>query len=437
MIAVEVTNLDVLMLVAIFVLLVILIFLSVAEMGLSRMSRPRATSLADKGTKGGKALKKLVDEPERWVNPLLLTVNVCQILQATLTSIVAGNMFGPAGVAVGVVLNVVVFFVLAEAVPKTYAVLYPQRAALVSARPVSALVAFAPLRWMSRGLIGLTNIIVKGKGLEQGPFVSESELLGIVEGAVDDDVIEEEERELIESIIEFGDTVAREIMVPRPDIITIPHTATVSEGLDVALEHGYSRLPVVHDDEDDDVLGLAYAKDLMRAERLGGGARPISELLRAVKFVPENKPVNRLMREMQAEKFHLALVADEYGALAGLITLEDCLEELVGEIVDEHDEEDDEVLRLGDGDYLVDGGMGIDDLNDLLGVSIPDDDWDTVAGFLFGTLEHVPAEGEYIVREGWRFSAAAVDGRRIRQVKITVETDHVAPHSLADEHDHR
>ncbi len=231
--------------------------------------------MAEQGHKSGKALKKLVYEPERWVNPLLLTVNLFQILQATLTSVVAGRLFGGWGVAIGVVLNLVVFFVLAEAVPKTYAVLYPQRAALLASRPVSALVAFPPLRWISRGLIKLTNVIVRGKGLEQGPFVSESELLGIVGTAAEDEVIEEEERELIESIIEFGDTVAREVMVPRPDIVTVPHHSTVTQALDVAIEHGYSRLPVVNADEDDDVQGLAYAKDLMRAEREGGGNRPV------------------------------------------------------------------------------------------------------------------------------------------------------------------
>ncbi|MBU6317329.1 MAG: DUF21 domain-containing protein, partial [Acidobacteria bacterium] len=174
MIAVTVTSVDVLMLVAIFVLLVALVFLAVAEMGLSRMSKPRATSLSEQGTKSGRALKRLVDEPQRWVNAVLLTVNTFQTVQSSLTAIVFGRMFGGWGVVVGVVLNVLVFFVLAEAVPKTYAVLYPQRAALVSARPVSALVAFPPLQWASRALIGLTNIIVKGKGLERGPFVSES-----------------------------------------------------------------------------------------------------------------------------------------------------------------------------------------------------------------------------------------------------------------------
>lgn len=418
-------SVDVLMLVAIFVLLGFLVFLSAAEMALSRMTKPRAASLAEKEGRSGKALKRLVDEPQKWVNPLLLMINICQIVQATLTGVVAGRLFGAAGVAVGVVLNVVVFFVLTEAVPKTYAVLYPQRAALLSARPTAALVAFPPLRWVSRALIALTNVIVKGRGLEQGPFVSESELLGIVEVAAEDEVIEKEERELIESIIEFGDTVAREVMVPRPDIVVIPNSATVSEALDIALEYGYSRLPVVDTTDDENVVGLAFVKDLMGTERDGGGNRGVSEFIRPVRFVPENKPVNRLMREMQAEKFHLALVADEYGALAGLITLEDCLEELVGDIVDEHDDEEQEVEHLSDGDYLVDGAMAVSDLNELLGLHIPDDDWDTVGGFVFGTLEHVPEVGESVVEDGWRFTVAELEGRRIRRLKITTEPDAV------------
>ncbi len=419
MIAAEFTNIDLLLVVGIVVLLIVLTFTSVAEMGLSRMSRPRATSLADKGLKSGKALKRLVDEPERWVNALLLTVNVCQIVQATLWGILAGRLFGGWGVAIGIVLNVVIFFVLTEAMPKTYAVLYPQKAALLTARPTAALVAFPPLRWISNWLIRFTNVLVRGKGLEQGPFVSEQELLGIVEVAAEDGVVEHEERELIESIIEFGDTVAREVMVPRPDMVVIEGECTVTQALDTAISHGYSRVPVLSDD--DEVLGLAYTKDLMRVEREGGGSRPVTELLRKARFVPENKPVARLMREMQAEQFHLALVVDEYGEIAGMVTLEDCLEELVGDIIDEHDVEDAEVQRLADGDYLVDGAMSIDDLNDLLGTRLPDDDWDTVGGFVFNTLEHVPEEGEWIVHDGWRFTAAEVEGLRIRQVKVTVE----------------
>ena len=423
---------DVWMLVAIGLLLLVLVFLAVAEMGLSRISKHRAQSLADSGNKSGKSLLWLVSEPERWVNPLLLTVNICQTVQATLTGIVANRLFGGAGVAIGVVLNVIVFFVLAEAVPKTYAVIYPEQAAKLAARPVSALVRFPLLRWVSRGLIGLTNVIVKGKGLDKGPFVNEQELLGIVETAAEEGVVEHEERELIESIIEFGDTVVREVMVPRPDMVTVEYLSTVTQALDVAIEHGYSRLPVLGPGEDDDVVGLAYTKDLMRTEREGGGARPVTDLVRPVRFVPEHKPLNRLMREMQAEKFHLAIVADEYGAIAGLITLEDCLEELVGDIVDEYDEEDAEIVHQADGSYLVDGRVAIDELDEVLDTELPDDDWDTLGGLVFNTLGHVPIEGEHLVSHGWRFTVREMEGRRIKRVEITREPETADDGELVD-----
>ncbi len=236
MIAATPTAIDWWMLIAIVFLLLLLIFFAIAEMGLSRVSKPKAQALADSGAKGGAALLALVTNPERWVNPLLLSVNVCQTIQATLTGVVAGRVFGPVGVAIGVVLNVVVFFVFAEAVPKTYAVLHSDRAALSTSRLISALVAFWPLRMISRSLIGLTNVVVKGKGLEQGPFIGEEEFLGIVEAAAEEEIIEHEERELIESIIEFGDTVVREIMRPRPDIISVDAGSSIDDALDEAFE---------------------------------------------------------------------------------------------------------------------------------------------------------------------------------------------------------
>jgi len=417
LIAASLRSIDVLMLAVILFLLLVLTFLAVAEMGLAKMTKPKAAALAEEGHKAGPALVRLVDEPERWVNPLLLTVNICQTVQATLTGIVSAHLFGAWGVVVGVSLNVIVFFVLAEAVPKTYAVIHPQRAALVTARPVKALVSFSVLRLISRSLIGLTNVIVRGKGLKQGPFVSEQELLGIVEAAAEDEVIEHEERELIESIIEFGDTIAREVMLPRPDMVIIPNEATISSSLDLAIANGFSRLPVFGPG-DDDIIGLAYTKDLIRAEREGRGDLSVLDLVRPVRFIPENKPVSRLMREMQAGKFHLAIVADEYGDVAGLITLEDCLEELVGEIVDEYDIEGAQIEHLPNGDLLVDGGISIDELNAVVGGDLPDDDWDTIGGLVFSTLEHVPSPGEELAFEGWHFTAEEVEGRRVRLVRV-------------------
>ena len=432
MIALQFSTTDFWLVVVIFLILTVLAFCSAAEMGLSRMTKPKADALVDQGQRSAKVLARLVSEPERWVNPLLLTVFICQIVQSTLTAVVFDDLFGTWGVVIGVVINVLIFFIFAEAVPKTYAIIFPQRAALLTARPVSALVAFPPLRWFSRGLIGLTNVIVRGKGLEKGPFVSEQELLGIVEAAAHDGEIEHEESQLIKSVVEFGDTVAREIMVPRPDMVVVEHDATVTEALDIAIAKGVSRLPVLAED-DDDVVGLTYAKDLMQMERDGRGSASVTEAMRPAHVVPENKPVSRLMREMQAQKYHLAFVADEYGAIAGLITLEDCLEELVGDIVDEHDTEQAEVERMTNGDYLVDGGMAVEDLNDLLDINLPDDDWETIGGFLFSTLEHVPEVGESVDFDGWRFRAHEVEGRRIRRLRVSVLQSAAPDQQSADE----
>ena len=406
---------------AILLLLLLLIFFSLAEMGLSRMTKPKAAAMAEGGVKQAKALQQLVGEPQKWVNPLLLSVNICQTVQATLTGVVAGRAFGPFGVAVGVLLNVIVFFVLAEAVPKTYALQYPEKAALSTALGTKLLVSFPPLRIVSGWLITLTNVIVRGKGLKQGPFVSEQELLGIVDAAYHDDIIEEEERDLIESIIEFGDTVAREVMVPLPDMITVSSSFTLTQAIDVAIEHGVSRLPVLA--EDDDVVGIAFIKDLMKQERAGLGSAVVTGHMRVAVVIPENKPVNRLMREMQAKKFHLAVVADEYGSIAGLITLEDCLEELVGEIVDEYDTDHDAIVHLEDGQYLIDGSTSVSDVNDKIASNIPDEEWDSIGGFVFGTLEHVPALGEFIDFDGWRLTVVALQGRRIRKVRVGVISD--------------
>jgi len=417
-----VTSVDVWLLVAVAAILVVLTVLALAEMSLSRITKQKAEALAAEGHRSARWMLRLAAEPTRWVNPLLLTVNILQTVQATLTGVVAGRLFGAAGVAIGVAANVVVFFVLAEAVPKTYAVLNPVRGAAMTARLVHALVGFWPLRLASDGLIRLTNVIVRGRGLAEGPFISEQEFLGLVEAAAKDSVIEHEERELIESVIEFGDTVVREIMVPRPDMVVIEDDVDVTRALDAAVQHRVSRMPVMRadDDEHDDLVGMVYTKDLIALERSGRGGDSVRTHLRDVEVVPETSLVSELMRRMQGEKFHLALVADEYGTISGLVTLEDCLEELVGEIVDEHDE-DDTSVRVVDGGLVVAGSTTIDRVNDslaALGGTVTETEHDTIGGLVFGELGHVPEAGEAIVRDGWRFVVEQMDGRRIQLVRV-------------------
>ena len=422
------------LLVAIAALLVALVVLTLAETAIGRISAVKAQALASDGSPAGRTLLRLANEPERFVNPLMLAINIVRSAEMFVAAILAYRLVGTVGVVVVFIANVAVFFVLTEALPRTWALMSPERVALVTARPIAALIRFSPLRLASKGLIGMANVIAPGKGLRKGPFVSEQELLGIVDAAVEDEVIEHEERQLIESIIEFGDTVAREVMVPRPDMVTVGSTATITEGLDVAVEHGFSRLPVVGEGIDD-VVGIAYAKDLMRAEREGRGFQPLAGLLRDVRFVPETKSIARLMREMQAGKYHMAVLVDEYGGVAGLVTLEDCIEELVGDIVDEYDTEDADVEQLGEHEYRFDGGTAIDDVNELLPITLPDDDWDTIGGFVFAELGHVPVEGEQMEREGHVFTVEKLEGRRISQVRVSRLPGWVPPRHLSEEPD--
>jgi CBS domain containing-hemolysin-like protein len=315
----------------------------------------------------------------------------------------------------------VLFFVVAEAVPKTYALLHPVKGATLTARPVELLVRFWPLRLASNLLIKLTNVIVKGEGLKQGPFIGESEFLGIVEAAAQDSVIEHEERELIESVIEFGDTIVREIMVPRPDVVFVDDDLTVTTALNKAVDEGFSRLPVFRkdDDEVDDVVGVVYVKDLVKAERNGRGSDPIIGLMHHMDVIPETKLVAEIMRNMQANKYHMAMVADEYGTIVGLVTLEDCLEELVGEIVDEHDEEHAVIQAVGNGEFLVAGSLPITKVNDELELALPEKEYDTLGGFIFGELGKVPSVGDFVEWNGWRFTVDTLDGRRIQRVRVT------------------
>jgi putative hemolysin len=427
---------DVILIVVIAVLLAGSGVLAMAETSLVRTNRIKAKSLVDEKRRGARQLARLVENPANFLNPILLLVLICQLVSATLVGIVASHLFGGIGVLVGIVFEVVVIFVLFEAVPKNWAVQNSDRAALLSAPIVSALIRFPPIRWLSSLLIGLANrIIGVGDDEEEGlhrSFITDSELKAMADVAHDEKVIEPEERTFIHSIIDFGDTVVREVMVPRPDMVTVEADVTVREALESALGAGYSRIPV-EEEGIDDIIGIAYTKDLVRAERVGKASQLVRDSMRPAKFVPESKEVSDLLREMREEKFHMAIVVDEYGGTAGLVTLEDLLEELVGDIVDEFDVEEPTVERCDDGSVLVSALYSVDDADDLLGADLPRGPWDTVGGLMLDLVGRVPDAGDSVEVDGFRLTAVDVRGRRIGRVRIeptgtaTGETDGEAP----------
>ena len=412
------TTAEILGLLAFVALVAFAAVLAVAETSLTHLGRGRAVALAEEGDRRAALLVRLLERRERVINPVLLVLLTCHLAAATIVALLVYNRWGGGAVLVAFVVELVVIFVFAEAVPKTYALLATDQSALRVAPLARAIALIAPLRWAARLLIGVANVIIPGKGRATGPTVTEDDLMGLASIAVHDDVLQQEERKLIENTIEFGDTVVREVMVPRPDMVTVPSDFKVGDVIEVVILNGFSRLPVSGDGMDD-IIGILHAKDLMRAERDGKAEQAITDLLRPAVFVPETKKVPSLLREMQEHRYHLAIVIDEYGGTAGLVTLEDLIEELVGEIVDEYDVEDPQVERLPQGQLRVNARMNIDDLNDLLDGALPEGDWDSVGGLLIALLGHVPAEGESADVGGHQLRAERVNGRRIGRVVIS------------------
>jgi len=409
---------DWLILVAIVVLFVFSVYLAMAETAFVRMNRIRALALAEEGKKGAARLAEMLERPEQTLNSVLLLVLVSQLTSASLLGILLDRQAGAYGVGIGLILQIVLFFVVGEVAPKTYAVQNTDRAALAVSGFLYAITSFPPMRSLSRSLIGLANVMLPGRGIKEGPFVTEDDLRAMADVAADEQAIEREESRLIHSIFEFGDTVVREVMLPRPDMVAIEADASVEEGIERAIEGGFSRIPAF-EGTTDDIIGLVYLKDLVGRARSGAGKESVRKSLRPAVFVPEQKRVAELLREMQSDHFHMAIVIDEHGGTAGLVTLEDLLEEIVGEIVDEYDVAEPGVERLPDGSLRVPGKLPIDDLSEELDVELPDTEWDTVGGLVFNLLGHVPEPGETVAFEGLHFRTERVQGRRIQSVVIS------------------
>ena len=408
---------DWIILVVILVLFIVSTVLSLAETAFTRVNRIRVLALAEDGDKRAQRLVEMLDSPVTTLNSVLLVLLASQLGSATLVGVLMERLLGPIGVAVGTVLEVAVFFVFAEVAPKTYAIQHTERAALRITPLLHLLSTFPPLRLLSRGLIGLANVVLPGRGLRQGPFVTEEEIRTMADVAADEQAIESQERLLIHSIFEFGDTLVREVMTPRPDMVAVEAEDTVASAIQQAIDRGFSRLPA-YEDSTDNISGLVYLKDLVSLDRAGRGSDPVRVAVRPAVFVPEQKRVAELLREMQQKQFHMAIVVDEYGGTAGLVTMEDLLEEIVGEIADEYDRDEPQLERIDDGELRVPGRTPIDDVNEELDVELPSDEWDTVGGLLFNLLGHVPEEGETVCFQGLEFRAERVQGHRIVTVYV-------------------
>lgn len=412
--------------ITVFILLVFSGFFALAETSLVRMNKSRARSLRDQGRHGARALVELAETPEQFLNPLLLLVLMCQLISATMVGVLAGRLFGAAGVFIATVGEVVVIFVVFEAIPKNFAVQHSDDAALMTAPVVGSILKFWPIKWVSGLLLAIADFVIRWfGGTGEATRMTESEVLAMADVAHEDQAIASEERNFIHSVIEFGDTIVREVMVPRIDMVDIADTSSIREALDLAIESGRSRIPVLGDGIDD-IVGIVNLRHLARLVADGHGDDLVREHTGDARFVPETKRVASLLTEIRSAKSHLFIVVDEYGGTAGLVTLEDILEELVGEITDESDpieEGDDEGLQTIEDGLELSGRLNIDDANEEYDLELPKDGWDTVGGLVLDLAGGLPEVGDVFVTEHYRLTVARMDGRRIEEVIVETVKD--------------
>lgn len=390
-----------------------------AETSLVHIGRARAEVIGDDLGDDDRveALLALLDRRSEALRPLVLALVLCRTAMVALVVSWAYQRSGDGWVAPVVVALGLVLFVVAEALPRSVALRRTDAVALRSVGVVGRLASVVPLRWLAAVLAAVSERLLPRSAREVGPVVTEEELLAVADRALATRSIDEEEHELIGSVIAFGDTLVREVMVPRPDIVGVENGCTVQVALEEAVSGGHSRIPVSGTGIDD-IVGVVHVKDLARAHLDGRSGELAVQMSRTPTFIPETMKADDLLRQMQSERFHLAVVVDEYGGTAGLVTMEDLLEEVVGEIVDEFDLEEPLSQSLAGGDLRVHGRMPVDELNDLLGEDLPDGDWDTVGGLIFNALGHVPEVGEAVELSGRRFCVEQVVGRRITRIRV-------------------
>jgi CBS domain containing-hemolysin-like protein len=318
---------------------------------------------------------------------------------------------------------IVVSYVVVGVAPRTLGRQHVERVSLVAAAVIHPLArVLGPLPQL---LILIGNALTPGKGFREGPFASEAELRDLVDLAEQRRLIEPDEREMIHSVFELGDTIVREVMVPRTDIVFIERDKTLHQAMSLALRSGFSRIPVVGENEDD-VVGIAYLKDVVRRSHESPdreSVEKVESVMRPATYVPDSKPIDDLLREMQARQTHLAIVIDEYGGTAGLVTIEDILEEIVGEIADEYDVEAPRVERLAGSAVRVTARLPAEDLAQLFGVEIDVEDVETVGGLLAHTLGRVPIAGSQVTVAGLRLTAESIEGRRNKIGTVMVERE--------------
>ena len=406
-------------------------FFAASEAAIVSLNRIRARALAEKNIRGSRLLQRLLENRNRTLTSVLIGSTFVLLAADSLATEIFIHWNVPNAAIWSTIVMTIVLLLFGEILPKTIAVGSGERTALRLA-PLLAVVTrvVSPL---TTAFLWITDNLVRlfGGKPHVGPYVTEEDIKTLVNVGVEQNVLEEEERELIHSIIEFGDTIVREVMTPRTKMVTVSVTSSPRRALDLVIAEGYSKLPV-WEESVDTIVGVVHDRELLIALANGEiASTSLRSLMRPPKHVPENKRISELLREMQREKFSLTIVIDEYGGTAGLVTMEDLLEEIVGEIRDEHDEGEEESIRqISDAEAVVEAGTNIEDVNTALRIDLPHEEFETIGGYVVGLFGRLPREGEEIEvpSGGVRLRVDRTRGPRILAVRVLTDRQAARAH---------
>ena len=408
-----------------FILVVALILCGIAsasETAFTSVSRIKLKNLVEDGDKKAAEIERMLAQPNTLLSTILIVNSVAVIVASSMATVLALRFTTSLGELISTVLISLVVLIFCEITPKTAAVQNPLRWARALLPLVKA------TAWLFHPIVVvlsmITNFLVRMMGgqVKRGPFVTEEELRLLLTVGEEGGVLEEEETEMIHSIFEFADTTVREVMVPRIDMVTLESDATVNDAVDIAMEGGFSRIPVF-EESIDNIVGVLYTKDMLKQLREGHDNIPIRTLVRPAYFVPETKKLDDLLREIRQRRIHMVIVIDEYGSVAGLVTIEDLVEEIVGDIRDEYDREENLYEKISQYEYIVDAKLSIDEFNELMETELKNEDYDTLGGFLYAQLDKIPVPGDTITFENLTFTVMDTRGRRITKVRVELQPD--------------
>jgi putative hemolysin len=407
----------------IIVSLIAIAILSSSESSFIAVNKFRIRHLLEKGDPRAKAVQRILDEHDRLFSVVILSGNLFTVLATSIGTAMAIKYLGrDAGVIAATIVMTFLTVVFGELAPKTFAVTHSEKVALILARPLELYIRLvSPVIWIFHFSASFILRICGVKERPPSPFVTEEEIKTMIKIGEEEGTIEEEEKEMLHRVFEFGDTEVSEAMVPRTEIVAIPEESKVEDALKLVSEKGYSRYPVIRENIDN-ITGILYIKDILikMAETKVDGM-PITDFMREAYYIPESKMVSELLDEMQRNKFQIAIVMDEYGGTAGLITLEDIIEEIVGGLQDEFEaigaEKDIEVID--EHTFIVSGQTGLDEVNELIGAELISEEFNTIGGFVFGLFGRLPRVGEQVRFHSLRFLILEMEDKKISKIKIT------------------